>query len=161
MILPGSGESAEVADYAALNAVYGALLAALVLSTRDRAASSDPIQGREIVPMGAASFALAKFVARERIGSWVRDPFVDEGPAGPRPRGERMRRAIGELVTCTRCVGAWSAIAVVGLRLASPSAGRTVIGVLATSATNDFLQAAFRWLCAQANDAEADPSRKR
>jgi hypothetical protein len=44
---------------------------------------------------------------------------------------------------------------VVGLRLASPDAGRTVTNVLAASAANDWLQAAFKLLAAEVNRAEA------
>ena len=40
-----------------------------------------------------------------------------------RPRGRGLRRAVGELVTCTRCVGAWSALGIVGLRLADAGLG--------------------------------------
>jgi hypothetical protein len=140
----------EPVDYAAINAVYGALLAAVVLATRDRGARSDPISGPELIPLSAATFALSKVIAREKIGTWVREPFVEEEDSH-RPRGRRLRRAVGELLTCTRCMGAWSALGIVGLRLASPSSGRVVTNVLAVSAANDWLQAAFRALCGEAN----------
>ena len=58
-------------------------------------------------------------------------------------------------MTCTRCMGAWSALALVGLRLHAPRAGRTVTTVLAASAGNDALQAGFSWLCARANEQSA------
>jgi hypothetical protein len=57
---------------------------------------------------------------------------------------------MGELLTCTRCVGGWSALALVGLRVSSPSAARVVTSVLCASAINDFLQAGFRALCDRA-----------
>jgi Protein of unknown function (DUF1360) len=139
----------EPVDYATLNAVYGALLAGVVIATRDRA-RKDPISGPELIPLSAATFALSKVIAREKIGTWVREPFVDDED-DQRPRGRRLQRAVGELLTCTRCVGAWSALGIVGLRLASPSSGRVVTNVLAASAANDWLQAGFRALCAQAN----------
>src|SRR5207253_4756614 len=94
-----------------------------------------------------ATFALSKVIAREKIGSWVREPFVEDPVGEKRPRGRRLRRAVGELVTCTRCVGAWSALGIVGLRVASPDSGRVVTNVLAASAANDWAQAGFRWLC--------------
>jgi hypothetical protein len=148
---PAEEEGAtEPVDYAALNAVYGALLAGLVIATRDRGAKRDPIAQRELIPLSAATFALSKVIAREKIGTWMREPFVDETD-GRKPRGRRLRRAVGELVTCTRCVGAWSALGVVGLRLASPSSGRVVANVLAVSAANDWLQAGFRALCDRSN----------
>ena len=125
--------------------------AGVVAATRGRA-SDDPIETRELIPLTAATFALSKAVARERIGTWVREPFVEDEPSdGQRPAGRGIRRAVGELVTCTRCVGAWSALGIVGLRLASPASGRVVTNVLAASAANDFLQAGFRVLCGQAN----------
>ena len=68
-----------------------------------------------------------------------------------KPRGRRIQRALGELVTCSRCVGAWSALGVVGLRAASPAAGRLVTSILATSALNDWAQAGFAWLRGRAN----------
>ena len=145
----------EPEDYATLNAVYAALLAGTVIATRERA-GRDPVRAPELLPLGAATFAVSKVVARERIGTWVREPFVEDPIHGGQPRGSRLQRALGELVTCTRCVGAWSALGVVGLRVASPRAGRVVAAVLATSAVNDFLQAGFAWLRASANAAGSE-----
>jgi len=147
------GTPTEPVDYAKINAVYGALTLAVVLSTRERA-REDPISGPELLPLAAATFALSKVIAREKIGSWMREPFVEQNGADRRPVGHGLRRAMGELVTCTRCVGAWSALGLVGLRLASPESGRIVTNVLAASAGNDWLQAGFKRLTASANQAE-------
>ena len=141
-------------DYGALNAVYAALLAGVLAANRNR--PEERISGAELAQLGLATFALSKVIARERIGAWVREPFVDDAVHPHRPRGHRVRRALGELVMCTRCVGAWSALGLVGLRVTSPRAGRTVTAVLATSAANDFLQAGFQALCGSANRAERD-----
>ncbi len=137
----------EAADYAVLSAVYGTLLAGTAASARRREA----IPAGELPALAAASFALSKLVVHEKVESWIRRPFVDEaGPDGRRPKGRRLRYAVGELLTCTRCTGAWSALGLVALRLHSPAAGRTVSTVLAASAGNDMLQAAFQWMCAHA-----------
>ena len=141
----------EGSEYAALNAVFAALLAGVVVAARDRTHERDPLTGRDLVVTGAATFALAKVIAKEQIGAWVREPFVDEDN-GRRPRGGRFRSAVGELVTCTRCVGAWSALGLVGLWLTSPATGRVVNDVLAASAMNDWLQAAFKLLCAKTDE---------
>lgn len=141
------GETRPV-DYAAINAVWISLAAALVAGARGRT-SEDPITTRELIPLGAATFAVSKAVARERIGSWVREPFVETEEQ--KPKGNRIRRAVGELVTCTRCIGTWSALGVVGLRVLHPEAGRTVTTVLAASAANDWLQAGFKLLTEQTN----------
>jgi hypothetical protein len=140
-------------DYGKLNAVYLGVLAGVVLAARRRGAA--PLSERELLTTGAATFALSKVIAKEKVGSWVREPFVDErGDDRREPRGHGVRAAVGELLTCSRCVGAWSAAAVVGLRLAWPDAGRAVNGVLATSAASDFLQAAFNWATGRADAAQ-------
>ena len=143
----------EPEDYAALNAVFAALLAGVVVAARERNRESEPLTTRDLAVTGVATFALSKVIARERIGSWVREPFVDEEHGSRRPRGTRLRHAVGELLTCTRCVGAWSALGLVGLRLTSPATGRVVNDVLAVSAMNDWLQASFKLLCAKSNEA--------
>lgn len=143
----------DPSDYAALNLVWGTGLAALVLTMRSRAAEREPIPYPELIPVGAATFALAKVIAKEKVAAWVREPFVeqDEDNKPVSPRGQGMRNAIGELMTCTRCAGAWSALGLVGLRIASPPAGRIVTAVLATSALNDFLQAGFTYATEKTN----------
>jgi len=153
-VKPVSQTPTEAIDYAALSAVYGSLLAATAYSARHREA----IPRGEIVPLSAATFALSKLIVHEKVETWLRRPFVEELPEGrKRPRGRRMRYAVGELLNCTRCMGAWSALGLVALRLHSPPAGRMVTSVLAASAGNDFLQASFTWVCERANEKEPGP----
>jgi hypothetical protein len=146
-----NGGPIEPIDYAKLNATYAILFAAVLAAAQHRRESDDHIPVRELVPLSAATFALAKVIAREKIGTWVREPFVEDASHGGQPRGRRIQRAVGELVTCSRCVGAWSALGVVGLRAASPDTGRLVTWVLATSAVNDWAQLGFAWARAKAN----------
>ncbi|MDA0185042.1 DUF1360 domain-containing protein [Solirubrobacter phytolaccae] len=138
----------ELSDYAVLSALYGSLLIGTAVSARGRA----PIANAELPALAAASFALSKLVVHEKVESWVRRPFVDE--ARGKPKGRRLRYAVGELLTCTRCTGAWSALALVALRVHSPAAGRAVSTVLAASAGNDFMQAGFKAICAHATRVE-------
>src|SRR5215208_1850337 len=139
------------ADYAALSAGYGALLGAVVLGARER---PQPLVRDEIPALGLAAFALSKLIAKEKVESWVREPFVEETPRGRRPKGTRLRYAVGELLTCTRCVGAWSSLGLVALRVTRPREAKVVTAVLATSALNDFLHTGFNWACAASNAAE-------
>jgi hypothetical protein len=144
-------EEPGAAEYGALNAVYAVALAALIAGTRGREDEARSLLGTELVPLTAATFAVAKVITREKIGTWVREPFVDDPAGRKRPRGGSARRAVGELVTCSRCIGAWTALGFVGLRLAHPRAGRTVTAIFATAGFNDFAQAAFRGLCDWSN----------
>ena len=140
----------EPVDYAAINLVYAGLFAGVIYATRERA-GEEPITLKELVPMSAATFALSKVIAREKVGTWLREPFVEHEDGVAKPQGRRLQRAVGELVTCTRCVGAWSALGIVGLRLAYPDAGRNTANVLAVSAANDWLQAGFKALCSRSD----------
>src|SRR5918992_6012693 len=131
----------ESVDYALLSGLYGALLGTTAVTARGR----EPVPRDELPVLAAATFALSKLIVHEKAESWIRRPFVDEG-GGRRPKGRRLRYAVGELLSCTRCTGAWSALALVGLRLQAPATGRTVATVLAASAGSDFMQAGFSWL---------------
>ena len=142
----------EAADYALLSVLYGTLLAGTAASARRRT----PIPTAEIPALAAASFALSKLVVHEKVESWIRQPFVDE--TRRRPKGRRLRYAVGELLTCTRCTGAWSALGLVALRVHAPSTGRAVATVLAAFAGNDLLQAGFSWLCAGSTTSERSAS---
>jgi hypothetical protein len=155
-VKPVSETPTEPTDYAAISLAFGSLLAALAASSRSR----DPIERADLVPLSAAVFSLSRLIVHDKAESWLREPFLVEEGDGKRPKGRRLRYAIGELMSCTRCMGAWSALALVGLRLQAPRAGRTVTTVLAVSAGNDALQAGFSWLCSRANEqaATADTS---
>lgn len=140
-------------DYAALSAGYATLAGAVLLAARDH--GEDPIPPAEILPLGLATFALAKLIGKEKVESWVREPFVEERPDGERrPKGRRLRYAVSELLTCTRRLGAWTSLGLVGLRLKRPREARVVTVMLGTSAVNDWLQTGFTYVCARGNLAQ-------
>jgi hypothetical protein len=152
-VRPVSQTPTEATDYAILSAAYGTLLAGTAVSARGRA----PIPPAELPSLAAATFTLSKLIVHEKVETWMRQPFVEERAGDRRPKGRRLRYAVGELLSCTRCTGAWSALALVGLRLHAPQTGRTVATVLAASAGNDLLQATWSWLCARANTPQEQP----
>jgi hypothetical protein len=155
-VRPVSQTPTEATDYALLSATYATLLAGTALSARQRR----PIPPAEVPMLAAATFTLSKLIVHEKVETWLRQPFVEEKPTGDRrPRGSRLRYAVGELLTCTRCTGAWTALALVGLRLHAPATARTVNTVLAGSAGNDFLHAGFSWICARATTQEREAQR--
>ena len=60
-----------------------------------------------------------------------------------RPRGEGMQRAVGELLCCPFCLGAWvAAFFAYGLVL-SPPLTRLIAGIFATKAVADFLHLGY------------------
>lgn len=150
---PVSRTPTKPIDYAALSAGYGALTGALLVAARSK--QTTPIRPGEMPALGLATFALAKLVAKEKVDSWVREPFLEERPDGVRtPKGRRLRYAVGELLSCTRCVGTWSALGLVGVRLLRPREASVIVPMLALAAANDWLQTGFTTLCAEANVAQ-------
>ena len=65
-----------------------------------------------------------------------------------------IEQAIGELVTCSRCAGAWVAAGLAATQIISPRFGRLLTWSLGSAAVNDFLQAGFTALTAKANELE-------
>src|SRR3954452_20925952 len=62
--------------------------------------------------LGAATFKAARTLARDDVTSFIRRPFVYGEPTevdAEQPVEGGYQQAIGELVTCTRCVGTWAA----------------------------------------------------
>jgi len=66
-----------------------------------------------------------------------------------------MEQAIGELVTCSRCVGMWTAAALAATQIIAPRFGRLLTWSLGAAAANDLLQAGFAALTAKANELES------
>ena len=147
---PVSRTPTEPANYAALSLTYSTLLVGVVIASRD--SGEERLRSTEILPLGLATFALSKLIAKEKVETWVREPFVEETPDGEkRPKGTGMRYAVGELLTCSRCLGAWSALGLTAVRVHRPQEARLLTTVLAATAVNDFLQSGFTFLCSRAN----------
>jgi hypothetical protein len=152
------------ADYALLEAVFASgLLGVMALTRRRERGGELAIPHRDLPVLAMATFALADTLAKEKVSTWLREPFVEEDadhkPVAP--EGDGLRHAIGELLTCTRCVGTWSALALVGLRTASPAAGRAAANVLALTAANDLMQSGFRLLAERTNLSALETDRAR
>lgn len=149
-----SQKPVEAHDYAAVNVVWlGAVSALLAVTARQGKAAP---AGAELPVFGLATFTLTKALAKEKVGAWAREPLVELGDDGGRhPRGRGLRYVLGELVTCPRCLGTWSSLGLVGLRVARPREGRILAGILAAAAVNDILQSAFTLLCAKANATQS------
>jgi Protein of unknown function (DUF1360) len=66
-----------------------------------------------------------------------------------------IEQAIGELVTCSRCVGAWAAAGLATTQVLTPRFGRLFTWTLGAAGINDFLQAGFAALTEKANELES------
>lgn len=137
--------------------IFGAGMSGLggIASLRGR--RPEQLSALDLAILSAATFKAARTVAHDEVLSFLREPFV-QGAAhegGERPIEDGgTRQAIGELLTCSRCIGMWAAAGVVGVHTIAPRTGRLLTWSLAASAANDFLQAGFAALAAKANELE-------
>ena len=113
----------------------------------------------DLAVLSAATFKAARTIARDDVTSFLRNPFV-EGDAGtgenesPAETGD-LHQAIGELVTCSRCVGTWAAAGLTTTQLVAPRFGRLLTWSLAAAGVNDFLQASFAALTSKSNELQS------
>ena len=131
--------------YAEIAATFVGGLAAAALLARELDRDAKQLDAIDLVTLSAATFKASRTISRDKVTSFLRDPFV-EGEAydgDEEPAGEGMQRALGELVTCTRCVGTWVAAGLGTAQIVTPRFGRLLTWALAASAANDFLQTAF------------------
>src|ERR1700758_5196893 len=100
--------------YATLATVFNTAFAGALLSARRSGRLPERIESRDVVLLGIASHKLSRLVAKDKITTFLRAPFTEyQGRGGPaeveeRARGEGVRRAVGELLTCPYCLGLWA-----------------------------------------------------
>src|ERR671934_2925389 len=111
---PISG-AATAPPYGSYAAIMGTFVGGLAFAgALARLLDRDPQEhtALDLVALGAATFKAARTLSHDEVTSFLRDPFV-EGPAhegGEEPVSSGgMQQAIGELVTCSRCIGTWVA----------------------------------------------------
>jgi len=153
-------QSPPYGAYAAIMVVFcGGLSGAGALA---RALGRDPEEHTtlDLLMLALATYKLARTLSGDEVTSFLRAPFV-EGHAhggGERPvETGGMRQAIGELVTCSRCVGTWVAAGLGATQIIAPHFGRLLTRTLGSAGLNDFLQAGFAALTQKANELERRP----
>ena len=110
----------------------------------------------DLVVLSAATFKAARTLAHDELASFLRQPFVkgEAHEGGEEPVEGGMEQAIGELVTCTRCVGTWAAAGLTWTQVLDPRFGRLLTWTLATAGVNDWLQAGFAAVAHKSNELE-------
>ena len=148
--------------YRAYATITGVFVAGLALSGGvARLLGRDPREQTwlDLATLSAATFKASRTIARDDVTSFLREPFVEGDPSDsedehPVQTGG-MEQAMGELVTCSRCVGTWAAAGLATTQVLAPRFGRMLTWTLACAGINDFLQASFTALTRKAN--ELDP----
>jgi hypothetical protein len=111
----------------------------------------------DLAVLSLATFKAARTIARDEVTSFVRAPFVEgdahDGSEEPKETGD-LQQAIGELVTCSRCIGTWVAAGLATTQILAPRTGRLLTWSLAAAGINDVFQAGFTALTHKSNELE-------
>ena len=143
--------------YATIMGTYAGGLA--VAATLAKLLDRDPREGSalDLAVLGLATFKASRTIARDEVTSFIRAPFAEgeahEGGEEPKETGD-LQQAIGELVTCSRCVGTWAAAGLATTQMLAPRTGRLLTWTLAAAGINDVFQAGFTALTHKSNELE-------
>ena len=147
------GGEQPLPSYAAVAGLFNLIFALFLLLARKTGRRiPERVETRDIALLGVATHKLSLLLAQDAITSPLRAPFTElqekQSPknVNEKPRGEGLRRSLGELVTCKFCVGQWVAsFFTYGLVLA-PAATRLVASIFAIVAVSDHLHQTYKAL---------------
>ena len=155
--MPNESARPPYEAYATIVGTFAALLAAAGAAARSLDRDPQCNTTLDLVILSAATFKAARTLTDAEVASFVRTPFVKgqahTGDEEPVETGD-WEQAIGELVTCTRCVGTWAAAGLATTQILWPRFGRLITWSLGAAAVNDWLQAGFTALTSKANEIE-------
>lgn len=143
-------EHRPLASYAVMTAAFGAAFVGSLLAT-ERSGRPLPkvIATRDILLTGIATHKVSRLIAKDKITSFLRAPFVryqeptGHGEVSEEVRGSGFQMSTGELLNCPYCLGQWVAAAfAVGL-VAAPRPTRLIASMYAAETVSDFLQLAY------------------
>ena len=151
----------EQPPYRAYATIAGTFVVGLGAVSGFAAARNRPVRdvsAIDLTLLGLATFKASRTVTRDKLTSFVRDPLVEgeayDGEDEKPTHDTEMKQAIGELVTCTRCIGTWIGASLAAVQILAPRTGRLLTSVLAAGAINDFLLAGFSALTSKADELE-------
>ena len=146
-------EDVSLLSYGVLAGVFNLIFAAFLLVARGTGRSlPERVDARDIALLGMATHKLSLVGAEDAVTSPLRAPFTElrekESPkkVDEEPRGEGLRRSVGELLTCKFCLSVWLAsFFTYGLVLV-PRVTRLVATIFAVVTVSDHLHQAYKAL---------------
>jgi hypothetical protein len=144
------GEDRPLGGYLVVMGIYASAVAGLgYLARRQGRTLPERVPFGDIALGAMAAHKVARLLSKDSVTSPLRAPFTRyQGPAGhaelaEQVRGEGVRHAIGELITCPFCLDQWVATTYAAGLVFSPRVTRLVASVFAARAGADFLQLGY------------------
>ncbi|HEY4257143.1 MAG TPA: DUF1360 domain-containing protein [Candidatus Udaeobacter sp.] len=138
-----------LAEYGSLLGFYLASAAVLTGVALEQERLPKRFSLLDLALLGIATHKLSRIVAKDRVTSILRAPFVNyirsagAGEVEEEPRGRGIQRGIGHLISCPYCTAPWCATALAFGLVFAPRVTRFFAGILASVATSDFLHRAY------------------
>jgi hypothetical protein len=135
-----------LAGYAALLGAYTGIFGTLFRVLWSRRDSAESVSIRDALVLGVATHKIGRIVTKDWVTSPIRAPFTEyqkstgSGEVAERSRGEGLRRATGDLLTCQWCIAPWVASGLYATFLWKPPAARFIAAAATSVAVSDFLQ---------------------
>jgi hypothetical protein len=134
-----------IGGYAVIMGAFTLVFGGLLASASVRRALPERIAPSDIALAGVATHKLTRIITRDWVTIPIRFPFTayekndGAGEVKEKSRGHGLRRAIGDLLTCSFCTGPWVAAALTAGLVARPRVTRVVASVFAMVTLSDFL----------------------
>ena len=138
-----------LAEYASLLGFYVASVAVLTGMAMEQDRLPKRFGLLDLALLGIATHKLSRIVAKDRITSILRAPFVNyirsagAGEVEEEPRGRGIQRGIGHLISCPYCTAPWCATALAFGLVFAPRVARFFAVIFASIAMSDFLHRAY------------------
>ena len=151
------GDEQRLFSYATLMGVFNLIFAVFLLLTKaTRTPIPERVDPKDIALLGVATHKLSMIGAKDAVTSPLRAPFTElqemesQKIVQEQPRGEGLRRSLGELLTCHFCLGLWvAAFFTYGLVLA-PRVTRLAASIFTILALSDHLHQIYKALTKRA-----------
>lgn len=147
------GEDIPLLSYGVLAGIFNLVFAVFLLVARVTGRPiPERVDARDIALLGMATHKVSLVGSQDAITSPLRAPFTElrekESPKkiDEKPRGEGLRKSVGELLTCKFCLSVWIAsFFTYGLVLV-PRITRLVAAVFAVVTVSDHLHQVYKTL---------------
>lgn len=151
------GDQQTLRSYATLAGLFNLIFAGFLLIAKGAGRQiPERVEARDIALLGVATHKLSTIVSNDAITSPIRAPFTElqekQSPKSvdEKPRGEGLRKSIGELIGCQFCLGTWMAsFFTYGLVLA-PRVTRIFATIFAVLTLSDHLHQTYKALTKRA-----------
>ncbi|QFZ19491.1 DUF1360 domain-containing protein [Saccharothrix syringae] len=145
-----NGERRPLAGYLSAMGSYAALVgAAALIGRRTGARLPERVSAGDVALLSMATHKASRLLTKSSVTAALRAPFTRyEEPAGVAEvnesvRGDGVRHAVGELVTCPFCSGVWIATALTAGHVLAPRATRLAMTALTAVGTSDWLHLGY------------------